>query len=66
MKLHHRKNSLIYTFITILRIMIGIAAFTLIGCGGGFLDDNGNANEFKNPVFHPEKIEIDTTNYYYY
>ena len=62
MKIQSRKNSLLYTVLTILRTIIGIAALTLIGCGGGFNDDNENANEFKNPIFHPEKVEIDTIN----
>ena len=62
MKLHSRKNSLSYKFLTVLRIIISIAALTLVGCGGGFLDDNENANEFNNPIFHPEKVEIDTIN----
>ena len=62
MKLQSRKNSLSYKFLTVLRIIISIAALTLVGCGGGFLDDNENANEFNNPIFHPEKVEIDTIN----
>ena len=62
MKLQSRKNSLIYKLLIVLRIIIGIAALTLVGCGGGFLDDNENANEFNNPIFHPEKVEIDTIN----
>lgn len=64
MKFQSRKNSLIYTFLTVLRIIIGITTLTLIGCGGGFLNDNENVNEFKNPIFHPEKVEIDTTDLY--
>lgn len=64
MKLQSRKNSLIYKFLTVLRIILGITALTLVGCGGGFLDDNENANEFINPIFHPEKVEIDTTDLY--
>ena len=64
MKMQSRKNSLTYKLLIVLRIIIGIAAFTLVGCGGGFLGDNENANEFKDAIFHPEKVEIDTTDLY--
>lgn len=55
-------NNLLCKFSIFLRVIICIAVLTLIGCGGGFLDDNENANEFKNPIFHPEEVETDTTN----
>ena len=58
------KNNLLCKLFIVLRVIICIAVLTLIGCGGGFLDDNANANEFKNPIFHPEEVETDTTNLY--
>ena len=40
-------------------MILTVLSFT--GCAGGFLDDNDNASEFLNPIFHPEKVETDTT-----
>jgi len=51
----------IHTFLLTLLTLAVLAALTFVGCAGGFLDDNDNANEFLNPVFHPEKVDTDTT-----
>ncbi len=32
-------------------LLAGIALFFWPGCGGGFLDDNGNASEFDESIF---------------
>ncbi len=32
-----------------------------LSCSGGFRGDNKNADDFTKTIFHPEKIENDTT-----
>lgn len=55
------KNNMVYKFLLSLLIIIALTALTFIGCGGGFLGDNDNAGEFRNPIFHPEKVDTDTS-----
>jgi len=45
---------------TLCLLCIIIVCF-LAGCSGGFYEDNENAKEFLNPLFHPEKVDTDTT-----
>ena len=61
MIMRQMKNNMIYKFLISLLIIIVLTALSFIGCGGGFLSDNNNANEFLNPLFHPEKVDTDTT-----
>ena len=56
------KNSMIYKFLISLLFFMILTVLSFTGCAGGFLDDNDNASEFLNPIFHPEKVETDTTN----
>ena len=61
MIIRQMKNSMICKFLIPLLFFMVLTALTITGCAGGFLDDNDNASEFLNPIFHPEKVETDTT-----
>lgn len=50
-------HRLLFSLVTILVV----TTFIFIGCAGGFLDESDNADEFLNPLFHPEKLDTDTT-----
>lgn len=61
MKILLLKKSANYMNLFIRTFLLYLSLLIMTGCGGGFQEDNENANEFKNPIFNPGKVESDNT-----